>query len=594
MVSPGVRSRGSRADAPKATSTALPKCPTGIHGLDEITLGGLPRGRSTLVCGGPGCGKTLLGMEFLVRGAINFNEPGVCLSFEETAEELASNVASLGFDVGRLIARKQLAIDHVYLERGLMEEAGEYDLEALFLRLGFAVDSIGARRVLIDSVETLFSALKDKTLLRSELSRLFRWLKDRSLTAIVTAERGDGVLTRHGLEEYISDCVILLDHRVTETVLTRRLRIVKYRGTTHGTNEYPFLIESDGISVLPLTSAELQHAASLERVPTGVPALDTMFGGKGYFRASSILVSGTSGSGKTSLTAHFVDAACSRGEKCIFLSFEESANQIIRNMRSIGIDLGGWVDKGLLYFQAARPTTFGLEMHLVKIHRMVKEIIPRIVIVDPINGLLQSGSASETRSMVLRLVDFLKEQQITSMLTTLTSNSGSQEQTEIEMSSLVDTWLLLRDIESGGERNRGLYVIKGRGVAHSNQIREFLLTDHGVDLRDVYLGEEGLLTGSARVMREAKDASTALSTEQEAQRTQLFVERKRRVLDAQIAALQLERDTEAGETLQLLAQSELRRIKGKQDLRDMSKSRFIRTALPETTATTAKIRTGGK
>jgi circadian clock protein KaiC len=567
----------ARAVDSAPVSTALPKCPTGIHGLDEITLGGLPRGRPTLVCGGPGCGKTLLGMEFLVRGAMQFNEPGVCLSFEETAGELSSNVASLGFDVTALVAKKKLLIDHVRLERGMIEEVGEYDLEGLFLRLGFAVDAIGARRVLIDSVETLFAGLRDKALLRSEMARLFRWLKDRDLTAVVTAERGEGALTRHGLEEYISDCVILLDHRVTETVLTRRLRVVKYRGSTHGMNEYPFLIESDGISVLPLTSAELQHTASRDRVPTGVPALDAMFGGKGYFRASSILVSGTAGTGKTSLTAHFIDAACARGEKCVFLSFEESANQIIRNMRSIGIDLGRWVDRGLLHFQAARPTTFGLEMHLVKIHKMVREIAPRIVVVDPINGLLQSGSASETRSMVLRLVDFLKEQQVTSILTTLTSNSGPQEQTEIDMSSLVDTWLLLRDIESGGERNRGLYVIKARGVGHSNQIREFLLTDHGVQLREVYLGEEGLLTGSARVMQEAKDASTALLLEQEAERLQLFVQRKRKVLDAQIAALQLERDTEAGETRQLFAQSELRRNKGEQDLSDMSRSRFVRT-----------------
>src|SRR4051812_3874731 len=347
-------------------STGLPKCPTGIRGLDEITLGGLPRGRPTLICGGAGCGKTLLGMEFLVRGATHFDEPGVCLSFEETEEELTSNVASLGFDVAGLVAQKKLAIDYIYLERSLIQEAGDYDLEALFVRLGLAVDSVGAKRVLLDSVEALFAGLDDESVLRSELRRLFRWLKDRKLTAVITGERGQGTLTRHGLEEYVSDCVILLDHRVTETVLTRRLRVVKYRGSTHGTNEYPFLIEKDGISVLPVTSMELQHAAGSERVSTGVPALDAMFGGKGYFRGSSILVSGTAGTGKTSLAAHFVDAACAREERCIYFSFEESASQIVRNMRSIGIDLGRWIDKGLLHLDAARPSTFGLEMHLVK------------------------------------------------------------------------------------------------------------------------------------------------------------------------------------------------------------------------------------
>src|SRR5271156_4868803 len=364
-----MRSPKAKTKTTKIISDGLPKCLTGIHGLDEITLGGLPRGRPTLVCGNAGCGKTLLGMEFLVRGATEFDQPGVCLSFEETAGELTSNVASLGFDLAALIARKNLVIDHVYLERGLIEETGEYDLEALFVRLGHAVDSIGAKRVLLDSVEALFAGLDNESVLRSELRRLFRWLKDRNLTAVVTGERGQATLSRHGLEEYISDCVILLDHQVTETVLTRRLRVVKYRGSTHGMNEYPFLIESDGISVLPVTSMYLNHLACNERVSTGIPALDTMFGGQGYFRGNSILVSGTAGTGKTSLTAHFVNAACARGEKCVIFSFEESADQIVRNMKSIGIHLERWVENGLLHFHAVRPTTFGLEMHLVKVHK---------------------------------------------------------------------------------------------------------------------------------------------------------------------------------------------------------------------------------
>ena len=559
----------------KRALPGLSKCPTGIKGLDEITVGGLPRGRPTLVCGGAGCGKTLLGMEFLIRGATEFDEPGVVVSFEESAEELASNVASLGFDIDALVARKKLAVDHIYLERSLIEEAGEYDLEALFVRLGHAVDSVGAKRVLLDSVEALFVGLTNESVLRSELRRLFRWLKDRKLTAVVTGERGQGTLTRRGLEEYISDCVILLDHRVTETVLTRRLRVVKYRGSTHGTNEYPFLIEDDGISVLPVTSIDLKHAASDERVSTGIPALDAMFGGAGYLRGSSILLSGTAGTGKTSLTAHFVNAACARGERCAFFSFEESASQIVRNMRSIGIDLQRWIDQGLLSIAAARPTMFGLEMHLVKMHKLVEEIEPSIVVVDPVTGLLQSGSAPETRTMLLRLIDFLKEKQITALMTTLTGGGDLAEHTEVNISSLVDAWLLLRDIESGGERNRGLYILKARGLAHSNQIREFLMTSHGVELRDVYLGDAGLVTGSARLAQEARDASLAMLGRQEVERKRLLLERKKRVLESRIAALQLEMETGELEARQLAAEEDHKVRKGERDRTEMARSRFV-------------------
>ena len=553
----------------------ISKCPTGIQGLDEVTFGGLPRGRPTLVCGGAGCGKTLLGMEFLVRGATQYDEPGVCISFEETAEELAQNVGSLGFDVNALISQKKLAIDYVQIERSMVEETGEYDLEALFVRLGQAVDSIGAKRVVLDSIESLFASLANEAILRSELRRLFRWLKDRKLTAVVSGERGEGKLTRHGLEEYISDCVILLDHRVTETVFTRRLRIVKYRGSTHGTNEYPFLIDQDGISVLPVTSIDLKYAVSDERISTGIPALDQMLGGKGYFRGSSILVSGTAGTGKTSVAAHFADAACARGERCIIFSFEESADQVIRNMRSIGINLGRWINKGLLQFYAARPTTFGLEMHLVKMHKMISNFNPSIVVVDPVTGLIDSGTQAETRSMLLRLIDFLKQKQITALMTTLTGGAAAQEQTEVNISSLVDTWLLLRDIESGGERNRGLYILKSRGAAHSNQIREFLLTDHGVELRNVYLGETGLLTGSARVAQEAKDASQALLAEQEIETKQSALDRKRKAIDAQMDVLRLELETEEEESRRLIAQEQMKVKKWEQDQGKMAKSRAL-------------------
>jgi len=568
----------TKLEAPLA---GLPKCPTGIQGLDEITLGGLPRGRTTLVCGGAGCGKTLFGMEFLVRGATEFGEPGVCLTFEENADELSSNVASLGFNLPALIAQNKLAIDHIHLDRSLIEETGEYDLEGLFVRLGCAVDSIGAKRVLLDSVEALFAGLDNEATLRSELRRLFRWLKDRNLTAVVTGERGQGTLTRYGLEEYISDCVILLDQHVTETVLTRRLRVVKYRGSTHGMNEYPFLIEENGISVLPITSVELEHVASNERVSTGVPALDTMFGGQGYFRGSSILLSGTAGTGKTSLTAALVDAACARGERCIFFSFEESANQILRNMRSIGINLERWVKKDLLRFHAVRPSTYGLEMHLVKIHKLINKFDPSVVVVDPITGLLHAGTAFETRSILLRLVDFLKAKQVTAVMTTLTGSANSLEQTEIDISSLVDTWLLLRDIESAGERNRGLYILKARGIAHSNQIREFHLSDQGILLREVYLGDAGLVTGSARVAQEAKDEAAALFAQQDTERQQSILQRKRKVLDAQIAALQLDLEADEKESQKLMSQDRLKALRGQKDRVDMAQSRFIQNGSPD-------------
>ncbi len=559
----------------KPPINGIPKCPTGIQGLDEVTFGGLPRGRTTLVCGGAGCGKTLLGMEFLMRGVIKYGEPGVCLSFEESAEELAQNMRSLGFDVHALVAQKKLVIDYVHIERSLVEEAGEYDLEALFLRLGQAIDAIGAKRVMLDSIESLFASLTNEAILRSELRRLFRWLKNRKLTCVVTGERGEGKLTRHGLEEYISDCVILLDHRVSQAVFTRRLRVVKYRGSTHGTNDYPFLIDRDGISVLPVTSIDLKHSASRERISTGVPALDDMLGGQGYFRGSSILISGTAGTGKTSLAAHFVDAACARGERCVMFSFEESADQVVRNMLSIGINLGRWINSGMLRFHAARPTAFGLEMHLVTMHKIIANFDPGIVVVDPVTGLIESGTESETRSMLLRLIDSLKQKQITALMTTLTGGAAAQEQSEVNISSLVDTWLLLRDIESGGERNRGLYILKSRGGAHSNQIREFLLTDRGVELRKVYLGETGLLTGSARVAREASDASQALRAAQDIEARQCVLDRKRKAIEAQIDVLRFELQTEEEESRRLIAQQQLELNKRAQDQLEMARSRKL-------------------
>lgn len=531
----------------KVSPASLPKCTTGIQGLDEITGGGLPKGRPTLVCGGTGCGKTLLAIEFLVRGVMLHNEPGVFLAFEETAEELAQNVRSLGFDLDDLIEKQLLAVDYIHIEPSEIEETGEYDLEGLFIRLGHAIDSIGAKRVVLDTLETLFSGLSNLGILRAELRRLFRWLKEKGVTAVITAERGSGTLTRHGLEEYVSDCVLQLDHRVDGQISTRRLRIVKYRGSSHGTNEFPFLIDEGGISVLPITSMQLQHKASSERVSTGVPALDEMLGGPGFYRGSSILVSGTAGIGKTSLSCHAADACCRRGERCLYFAFEESEAQLLRNMRSIGLDLRPWVTKGLLRFQTGRPTMNGLEMHLASIHKQVEAFQPHLVVVDPITNFISAGTVAEATSMMMRLVDYLKSSEITALLTNLNHAEGPLEQSEMGISSLIDTWLYLRDIELNGERNRGLYILKSRGMAHSNQIREFLLTDQGIQLTEVYLGPEGVLTGSARLAQEAKSKATALQRSLEVNRKRRELARSQQTLEAQIAALQLRFQTEKEE-----------------------------------------------
>ena len=525
----------------------LLKCPTGIDGLDEITEGGLPRGRTTLVCGSAGCGKTLLAMEFLVRGAAQYDEPGVFVSFEETSEELTQNVASLGFDLNDLEERHKVRLDYVRVERSEIEETGEYDLEGLFIRLGYAIDSIGAKRVVLDTIESLFAGLSNTSILRAELRRLFHWLKERGVTAIITGERGEGILTRQGLEEYVSDCVILLDHRVTGQMSTRRLRVVKYRGSTHGTNEYPFLIDKNGISVLPITSLTLDHPTSNDRVSTGVPRLDAMLEGKGYYRGSSVLISGTAGTGKSSLAAHFVDAACRRGETCLYFAFEEAREQVIRNMRSIGIDLAPWIEQGKLHFIASRPTTYGLEMHLAVMHRQIMNVQPQVVVIDPVSPFLSVGTREEVRAMLTRLIDYLKLHQITALCTNLITGSASVEATECSVSSVMDTWVLLRDTEIGGERNRSLYVLKSRGMSHSNQVREFVLTSHGAELLDVYLGPDGVLTGSARVARETAERTALGARQQALERKKSIALRKRKALEAQIDLLQLQIDADGEE-----------------------------------------------
>jgi circadian clock protein KaiC len=516
-------------------ATSLPKTRTGISGLDEVTGGGLPRGRPTLVCGPAGCGKTLLAMEFIVRGSTEFGEPGVFIAFEESVEDLVANVASLGFDLTQLVDDGQLVVERIGGSDGAIAETGDWDLEGLFLRLGAAIDSIGAKRIAIDTIETLFGAFSNTTILRSELRRLFEWLKERQITAVITGERGDGTLTRHGIEEYVSDCVIVLDHRVTEQTSTRRLRILKYRGSHHGTNEYPFLIEESGISVLPLTSLGLQHTVSSERVSTGVARLDAMLGGGGYFKGSTVLVSGTAGAGKSTLAAEFCDATCSRGERALYFAFEESEAEIIRNMASVGLDLKQWVDAGLLAFHCFRPSLIGLEAHLFMIQKLVDEFDPAVVIKDPISDMLEIGSGVEVSAMLTRQVDFFKARGVTALFTSL--KAGTETLADRDLASLVDTSLLVRTMEGNGELNRVLYVLKSRGMAHSNQIREFLITSQGVELADVYVGPHGVLTGSARQAQEAQERIDGTARIEDLNQRKVDLERRRESVEAETTEL---------------------------------------------------------
>ena len=552
----------------------LPKSPTSIQGLDEITGGGLPKGRPTLICGGAGCGKTLFAMEFLVRGATLYKEPGVFISFEETEKELTANVASLGFNLDDLVKQKKLWLQHINTKPDGKELSGQYDLKALFIIIHNAIERIGAKRVVLDTLETLFSGLQlDSGALRAELRELLHWLKRKKITTIITAERGDGTLTRHGLEEYVSDCVILLDHRVQDQSSIRRLRIVKYRGSTHGTNEYPFLIDEDGFSVLPVSSLGLTYSTSSESVSSGIPRMDTMLSGKGYFRGSTILVSGTAGTGKTSIAAQFAEAACKRKERVLYFSFEEPPDQLMRNMLSIGINLEPWVEKGLLQIQATRPTHYGLETHLTTSIKIINKFQPNIVILDPINAFVLGENQIQVKSMLLRLVDFLKMKRITAFFTSLTSASDNVETNDKYITSIIDTWLMLQDIEIGGERNRGLYVLKSRGMEHSNQIREFRLTNHGIELLDVYVGPEGVFTGSARLSQEIKNDAEQLLRQQEIVRKQFGLERKREALEAQIVLLKSEFAAAESEALKVIGIEEARNQRFIQDKAKMSKSR---------------------
>jgi len=566
----------------------LQKSSTSIQGFDEITGGGLPKGRPTLVCGGAGCGKTLFAMEFLVRGATLYDDPGVYISFEETEKELTANVSSLGFDLTGLIKRKKIWLEHVHVERGEIEESGEYDLKGLFVRIHNAIESIGAKRVVLDTIESLFTALPNPTVVRTELRRLFGWLKKKRVTTIVTGEKGDATLTRQGLEEYVSDCVILLDHRVSDQSSIRRLRIVKYRGSTHGTNEYPFLIDADGFSVLPVTSLGLNHISSKERISTGIPQLDTMLSGKGYYRGSTVLVSGTAGTGKTSLAAQFVEAACKRGESVLYFAFEESPSQFMRNMSSIGIHLEPWVKKGLLHFHATRPTLFGLENHLTTTIKLINKVNPQIVVLDPIDAFIMGENQTEVKIMLLRIVDYLKMRNITAMFASLTNGGKNQELTDTAISSLIDTWLLLRDIEISGERNRGLYILKSRGMDHSNQIREFILTEHGIELLDVYVGPEGVLTGSARLSQEAKNKEEQLLLQREIERKQTGLELKRAAMEANIVVLQSEFKAEA-ETLKVIEMEKAKTGRFAQEEKKMAESRKADKFIKKTKGPKRKI-----
>lgn len=557
----------------KRTKLRLEKSKTGIKGLDEVLNGGVPQGRPTLICGSAGSGKTLMASEFLVRGAMEFDEPGVFMAFEETQRELSENLASLGINLEQLVEDGKIFVDYVHIDRSEIEETGEYDLEGLFIRLASAVAMVGAKRVVLDTIEAIFTGFSNMATLRSELRRLFRWLKDHDVTAVVTGERGDGTLTRYGLEEYVSDAVILLDHRVVNGIATRRLRVVKYRGSSHGNDEYPFLIDEHGIWVLPITSVGLDYPVSREFISTGIPRLNTMLSGNGYYRGSSILVSGTAGTGKSSLAAHLATSACSNGERCLYFAYEESADQIIRNMLSIGVDMKKWVEKGLLRIEATRPSFYGAEMHLLTNQKLIEDFNPRVVILDPITGLAQVSSPHEVKSLLVRMIDFFKMKQITGLFTSLTLGGQPEESSEVGISSLMDTWIMLSDIAVNGERNRLLTILKSRGMEHSNQMREFRLTSNGFEITDVYIGLGGVLTGSARRSQESIEKAQALSRKQEYERKKRALESRRKALQAQIEVLQHEFESEVEEMDLSMAEDALREKSIETSKQEMAEAR---------------------
>ena len=522
--------------------STLSKTPTGIDGLDEITAGGFPTGRPTLICGSAGCGKTLMAIQFVNKGITDYGEPAVFMTFEEPLDELAKNVTSLGINLKELIEKKMLRVDHVKIDKTEIEETGEFDLEGLFIRLGHAIDSIKAKRVVLDTIESLFSGIENTAILRSEIRRLFNWLKEKGVTTIITGERGESTLTRQGLEEYVSDCVILLDFRVIDQISTRRLRIVKYRGSTHGTNEYPFLIDEHGISVLPITSLRLQHTVSDTIVSTGIPGLNEMFNRGGYYKGSSVLISGTAGTAKTTLASYFVQETCRQKGRVLYFAFEESPNQLIRNMESVGIKLRTFIDNGLLQIHSSRPTLHGLEMHLLMLNKLVRDFKPDCVIIDPISNLISVGTISEVRGMLVRLIDLLKLNNITALFTSLTQQnvSNTNELTEESVSSLVDTWISVRDVEGIGERNRGLFILKSRGMGHSNQVREFVLTDKGIHLLDFEMGPDGVLTGSERKKYKQENSAEHARQKTDSERRDRELNRKKQILEANINAMRLQ------------------------------------------------------
>jgi circadian clock protein KaiC len=575
------KQKSARAPATKADER-LEKAPTGITGLDEVTLGGLPRGRATLICGGAGCGKTMLAVEFLVNGVRDYGEPGVFVAFEETKDELVVNAASLDFNLDKLVRQGKLAIDHVHIDPNEIAETGEYDLEGLFIRLKYAIESVGAKRVVLDTIETLFSGFTNTALLRAEIRRLFQFLKSFGVTAIVTGERGENALTRFGLEEYVADCVILLDHRVNDQITTRRMRIVKYRGSSHGTNEYPFIIDEQGFSVLPVTSMALRHKVSSEVISTGVPDLDAMLGVGGYYRGSTVLMSGTAGMGKSTFAAALARSACERGERVLYFAFEESAPQIVRNMRSVGVDLQPHLDSGRLRIIAQRPFLYGLEMHLVSMHKEIDRFRPGVVIVDPISNLVSAGTPREVTAILTLLIDFLKGEGITGFFTVLTENGGRLETSDVGISSLIDTWMLVRDIEVSGERNRGLYVLKARGMNHSNQIREFILSGKGIKLVEVYLGPAGMLTGSARVALEEQERDARMRQSDESDLKLAQLEHKRKAMEAHIEAMRAEFEADSAAVKKAVSLDDKREKRLVDNKSAMAKSRKVSGNLSQT------------
>ena len=517
---------------------------TGVKGLDDVLGGGIPQGHAMLLVGKPGTGKSILSMEYLLHGIELHKENGVYISFEESEKQIISNAASFGWKFEEMVKKNKLAISYIDMQPEQMRTVGDYDLSALILRVKGAIKKVNARRVVIDGINNLLSTFDDERIIRSDLLRLIREIKEVNATIFITGERGHDSWSKMGFEEYLADGLMHLDNRTDGNYQTREIQVVKCRGINHYTGKSPFIINSEGMSIRPLITADFDYKVLKSRVSTGIADIDNMLGGKGLYRGSTVYITGPSGAGKTSISSSFANGACSRGERALFLAFEESSDQIIRNMKSIGLSLDKWVNEKLLYFYTARATTNSLEGHLDNIMTMVREVEPTCVVLDPISAFRPIANENETKLMLIRLNDYLRARKITTVFTALSSDGEYSEHADVQLSSIADTWIVVRIMDYKGERNNVMQLMKSRGMSHSRQMKEMYFTGNGLKLQNVYQGPEGVLTGAARIGQEKYEKLKEARNVIEIDKNRKKIERKKSLLEASIEALKHEYEEE--------------------------------------------------